>query len=92
MAVAVQAEGFADIGFFLRDVVFYFYRFSLRQETGKHTHIQSPFVLVYLNIVSVFIVKVFRDKSNTRLSAAGCARKGIFTGGRGSEQWGGSLP
>ena len=71
MAMAVDAEGFADVGFFFRDVVLYFYRFPCRQETRKNAHIESPFSMLEIgqSFDTSFILKVFGDKSKSPLTS-----------------------
>ena len=45
---ALNTEGLSDIGLFLRNIVFDFYRFTLGQKTGKNAHFVSPFDYGYI--------------------------------------------
>ena len=49
MFVAVEAEGFFDVFFFLRNIVFDFYRLALGQKTRKNAHFRITFRLWIYN-------------------------------------------
>lgn len=71
MAVAVDAESLSDGGLFFRHVVLYFYRFPFRQETRKNAHVESPFACWNVPCGgTLYILKVFSDKSKSRLTSA----------------------